>query len=265
MKRWERYKPNMSETIKLSDLIEVLECPVCTGLPRTQAVYQCANGHTLCEVCRKRLREKVCPSCRQPLGEIRNRTIEKIMESIITYHCRFTKLGCTQSMTKENLTEHEEHCGFRYVSYPSTLSSFEISLAKLTPKLKARKGITLKGSGKVHFETISEEKKAVKVEWNPVHIRCKKKDFFFLLSYDGINYHAWMYFAGTIEETKQFQCLIEIYRSHQTVGERITYTGPATSMDVKVEKNPVISIDNETIKSVIENNTLKIRLNVSKL
>lgn len=41
-------------------LSEELECPVCCQLPRNPPVYQCENGHLICQVCKPKMNE-ICP------------------------------------------------------------------------------------------------------------------------------------------------------------------------------------------------------------
>ena len=63
----------VEDSLKLSVLQEVLECPVCYSVPRESPIYQCTNGHIVCKDCYRQL--TVCHSCRQPLAENRNLVI----------------------------------------------------------------------------------------------------------------------------------------------------------------------------------------------
>jgi len=53
------------------------ECPVCLEVPQKPPVYQCRNGHCVCSDCKVMLVR--CPECRIFLGNIRNRTLEKLL------------------------------------------------------------------------------------------------------------------------------------------------------------------------------------------
>ena len=57
-----------------SDLASLFECPVCFDyvLP---PILQCQSGHLVCSHCRPKL--SCCPTCRGPLGNIRNLGMEK--------------------------------------------------------------------------------------------------------------------------------------------------------------------------------------------
>lgn len=64
----------------------LLECPVCLELawpPRR--IYQCREGHIICEVCKANPALKVCPMCRIPLANnltSRNRQLEELARSL---------------------------------------------------------------------------------------------------------------------------------------------------------------------------------------
>ena len=117
-------EPISSKTIQLSSLLEILECPVCCNVPRSPPVFQCSNGHMVCQDCRPKL--AVCHSCREPQDEIRNRALERLLD-IIPLECSFAKNGCNGSMTGENLHEHEKQCQFRFGLLPKCESHFQIA------------------------------------------------------------------------------------------------------------------------------------------
>ncbi|CAK9825738.1 E3 ubiquitin-protein ligase SIAH1B [Anthophora retusa] len=58
-----------------TDLASLFECPVCFDyvLP---PILQCQSGHLVCSNCRPKL--NCCPTCRGPLGNIRNLAMEKV-------------------------------------------------------------------------------------------------------------------------------------------------------------------------------------------
>ena len=58
-----------------NDLASLFECPVCFDyvLP---PILQCQSGHLVCANCRPKL--TCCPTCRGPLGNIRNLGMEKV-------------------------------------------------------------------------------------------------------------------------------------------------------------------------------------------
>jgi ankyrin repeat protein len=72
----ERWPERWPETLakSMADILHILEaardgsCPVCYKLmtPPMQ-IFGCGNGHKICGVCRPRLQDQRCPSCRRPL------------------------------------------------------------------------------------------------------------------------------------------------------------------------------------------------------
>ena len=62
---------------------EDLECPVCRDVPKSLPIYQCLQGHIICNSCYPKLNN--CPVCRVILKslfspQIRALTVEKILQ-----------------------------------------------------------------------------------------------------------------------------------------------------------------------------------------
>lgn len=87
---------------------ECLKCPVCPDYPRKE-VYQCFNGHIVCNLCYARLTN--CPICRVTYGrKIRNLIAEALLDTI-THNCSFRAHGCWRTNIPRNqLTAHEIQC-----------------------------------------------------------------------------------------------------------------------------------------------------------
>jgi len=57
------------------------DCPVCLTSLANKRIYQCSNGHHVCQECKRNPHLKVCPTCRQKLvGRATN--MEQFLESI---------------------------------------------------------------------------------------------------------------------------------------------------------------------------------------
>lgn len=98
--------------VTLSGMLEVLttEGDCC--------VTQCENGHSLCWGCCKKLK-KACPSCEKPVGSIRNRTVERIMESV-EVSCKNAPHGCKELLKISGREVHEEVlCEYRPFRCPA--------------------------------------------------------------------------------------------------------------------------------------------------
>ena len=94
------------------DLVNLFECPVCFdyALP---PILQCQSGHIVCSQCRMKLSS--CPTCRGPLGNIRNLGMEKVADTIL-FPCKYQNNGCTLTLIHKTKLEHEDSCDFRPVS-----------------------------------------------------------------------------------------------------------------------------------------------------
>lgn len=73
-----------------ADLASLFECPVCFDyvLP---PILQCQSGHLVCSSCRPKL--TCCPTCRGPLGNIRNLAMEKVAGNVM-FPCKHSATGC---------------------------------------------------------------------------------------------------------------------------------------------------------------------------
>ena len=58
----------------------MLECPICLDTADKPPIYQCPEGHLLCEDCNARLVD--CPQCGHALMNSRNRTAEDLAEKL---------------------------------------------------------------------------------------------------------------------------------------------------------------------------------------
>ena len=70
----------MTDTkITLSELQvkEDLNCPVCWETPKSAPVFQCPNGHLVCNQCHPKLQK--CPICQVPLAKIRSLICEQLL------------------------------------------------------------------------------------------------------------------------------------------------------------------------------------------
>uniref|UniRef100_A0A8C4RX28 E3 ubiquitin-protein ligase n=1 Tax=Erpetoichthys calabaricus TaxID=27687 RepID=A0A8C4RX28_ERPCA len=116
-----------------SDLANLFECPVCFDfvLP---PILQCRSGHLVCSNCRPKL--TCCPTCRGPLGSIRNLAMEKVAHFVM-FPCRYALLGCKVALAHSEKVDHEELCEFRPYSCPCPGASckWQGSLDDIIPHL----------------------------------------------------------------------------------------------------------------------------------
>ncbi|XP_048566793.1 E3 ubiquitin-protein ligase SINA-like 7 [Triticum urartu] len=96
--------------------MDTLECDICF-LPFESQVFSCKNGHAACAKCCISMHRK-CPSCSEPIGDLRCRAMEKILAGM-TRPCRFKKHGCGETVRYTEARAHEEEaCLFAPHSCP---------------------------------------------------------------------------------------------------------------------------------------------------
>ena len=96
---------------------DLTHCPVCMDWHRGD-IFQCPEGHLLCGPCKAGLQNDACPSCRSPLGSIRARAVEKMLQAVMM-PCRWHENGCTETGTSAARTKHEAACEFKRYTCPA--------------------------------------------------------------------------------------------------------------------------------------------------
>uniref|UniRef100_A0A0D3CYF3 RING-type E3 ubiquitin transferase n=1 Tax=Brassica oleracea var. oleracea TaxID=109376 RepID=A0A0D3CYF3_BRAOL len=117
-----RYVGSSSSTsspVKLNSS-EILDCPTCLE-PLRGPIYQCVNGHITCSPCLPRV-YKQCPVCRIPIGNIRCRAMEMVIESSAV-PCRYAIYGCKET-TLYGDQAHEKVCPYIRCQCPVTNCSY---------------------------------------------------------------------------------------------------------------------------------------------
>ncbi|CAN7087025.1 unnamed protein product [Brassica oleracea var. botrytis] len=108
-----------SSPVKLNTS-EILDCPTCLE-PLRGPIYQCVNGHITCSPCLPRV-YKQCPVCRIPIGNIRCRAMEMVIESSAV-PCRYAIYGCKET-TLYGDQAHEKVCPYIRCQCPVTNCSY---------------------------------------------------------------------------------------------------------------------------------------------
>uniref|UniRef100_A0A1E1XGR1 E3 ubiquitin-protein ligase n=1 Tax=Amblyomma aureolatum TaxID=187763 RepID=A0A1E1XGR1_9ACAR len=92
----------------------LLDCTVCSELV-LPPIHQCPNGHLLCSSCREKVDD--CPTCREPMGNIRNLQLEKAVRKM-SFCCKYKDCGCPLKLPLTDHVWHDEVCEFRPVPCP---------------------------------------------------------------------------------------------------------------------------------------------------
>ena len=142
---------------------EDLKCPVCVDVPVSLPIFQCFNGHIMCNSCFPKLES--CPVCRVDLIlPIRALTAENIWRKMLQ-ECKHK--GCNQQIQLRYIEEHENTCDMR-PSCPMLICEkrfAELSLLqnhmKTHPRLQCsicKKAFPQKKDLKTHLRFHDEEK-----------------------------------------------------------------------------------------------------------
>ena len=124
--------PGSDSPIQLTNLFE---CPVCYEyiLP---PILQCESGHLVCSKCHPKLGS--CPSCRRPLGNVRNLAMEKVAEQV-TFPCKYAFNGCPEKFFYPIKENHEDSCLYRpyLCPCPGTNCTWQGGVEDVLPHLKS--------------------------------------------------------------------------------------------------------------------------------
>ena len=92
VEQFERFKKSHCEDT-VPNIDSAFDCPVCYEMmapPRR--IFECKNGHLICEFCEKRPEIKTCPTCRGNLGRRGQRKRSLAMESVVELYCKKLKM-----------------------------------------------------------------------------------------------------------------------------------------------------------------------------
>lgn len=203
-----------------SEIKSLFECPICFDYA-TPPIYQCQNGHLVCQVCSSKIAH--CPTCRVPISNpsIRNLQLDRLANTF-QFPCKYNFNGCEWKSYWFKKREHEEHCDF--ISYtcpcPGTACKWSGLLTEVMPHLSdCHKSITtLSGEDIVFLATDINLKGAV--DWVMIQ-SCYSHHFLLVLEKQELKSGQQQFFAvvqliGSQKEAEQFKYKLEL--SSNTAG-----------------------------------------------
>ncbi|XP_022997789.1 E3 ubiquitin-protein ligase SINA-like 10 isoform X1 [Cucurbita maxima] len=120
---------------KLWIMIKIKE--ICRSFEQLLAkIVECENGHISCSSCCSKVHNK-CPSCSLPIGYMRCRAIEKVLESI-KMPCQNSRYGCKTTTNLNQINEHETLCPYQPCSCPLSDCSYVDSAEHLGSHFRKR-------------------------------------------------------------------------------------------------------------------------------
>ncbi|UJR36360.1 hypothetical protein I4U23_029086 [Adineta vaga] len=243
------------------DLVNLFECPVCFdyALP---PILQCQSGHIVCSQCRQKLSS--CPTCRGPLGNIRNLGMEKVADTIL-FPCKYQTNGCLISLMHKHKLEHEDGCDFRPYMCPCPGASckWQGSLENVMQHLwLAHKSITtLQGEDIVFLATDITLPGAV--DWVMMQ-SCFGHHFMLVLEKQEQQFFAIVQLIGTRQQAEKFVYRLELNGNKR----RLTWESTPKSIHEGIQQAILLSdclvFDGATALLFSENGNLAINIIMKK-
>ncbi|XP_066569573.1 E3 ubiquitin-protein ligase Siah1 isoform X1 [Amia ocellicauda] len=252
-------------TASNNDLASLFECPVCFDyvLP---PILQCQSGHLVCSNCRPKL--TCCPTCRGPLGSIRNLAMEKVANSVL-FPCKYASSGCEVTLPHTEKAEHEELCEFRPYSCPCPGASckWQGSLDAVMPHLMHQhKSITtLQGEDIVFLATDINLPGAV--DWVMMQ-SCFGFHFMLVLEkqekYDGHQqFFAIVQLIGTRKQAENFAYRLELNGHRRRLTWEATPRSIHEGIATAIMNSDCLVFDTSIAQLFAENGNLGINVTIS--
>ncbi|KAJ8344267.1 hypothetical protein SKAU_G00315960 [Synaphobranchus kaupii] len=252
-------------TASNNELASLFECPVCFDyvLP---PILQCQSGHLVCSNCRPKL--TCCPTCRGPLGSIRNLAMEKVANSVL-FPCKYASSGCEVTLPHTEKAEHEELCEFRPYSCPCPGASckWQGSLDAVMPHLMHQhKSITtLQGEDIVFLATDINLPGAV--DWVMMQ-SCFGFHFMLVLEkqekYDGHQqFFAIVQLIGTRKQAENFAYRLELNGHRRRLAWEATPRSIHEGIATAIMNSDCLVFDTSIAQLFAENGNLGINVTIS--
>jgi len=207
-----------------------LECPVCLESIQDPPIYLCEKGHPLCQTCREPLKtqEKPCPVCREKLTDVRNVTVESMLEELPKTKCK--NEGCAFQRSNVQLVKsHENKCTERPIKCEICLEP--IALSKLVGHLESKHDKALIGNP----PKLGEEwwlwsilEKGITYQTPLRKVDDDLQFIFNRVSYDENVWMFWVSFCGPQEGANEYEYTVKIASSAATKAGRSEFLASAT-------------------------------------
>eukprot|EP00941_MAST-03F_sp_MAST-3F-sp1_P004857 g4857.t1 len=210
-------------------LSSILECPVCLDMI-TPPIYQCPEGHLICPDCRENCTNK-CPTCRAPLGNIRNRALEKCVENR-KISCKFKLFGCPERVAYSEAKNHAKTCKFRPYMCPRSRSNCNWSgkLEDVVPHLCTRHNMKVVNPKSNHAlenvinETYSNPDGVKGAVWEGPIVKSATGNCHFIIHFEqrpNGQYVSFVRFIGSKDDAKKYTYHLQCARN----GRKIRWQG----------------------------------------
>ena len=267
-----RFSGSTESLFSISEIEDALECVICLEFPKNTPVFQCENGHVLCNTCHGRVTS--CPSCRVRLGRIRCLAVEKVIAKF-GGPCKFSSYGCNARLPHELLMSHETICDWKPVPCPSPNCKEVVPISKMSQHLERWANTHELVKGDVPRDTImwgcimdvikSNGSKKLGI----VRLMLDGRYFLSLCWRNSVAVGRWyvcVYALGPINEATIFQYTAKLKNCN--TNEEYKYKGPCLhlghSREYVQSYEPCLTFSDEIAKRICEDDRLTISFEVRR-
>lgn len=217
-----------------------LECLICMEVPTKAPIYQCEEGHILCEECYELRKggENTCPTCKVTLSGIRCRMAEKLLSKLPS-RCRYSNgnsNGCEVELMSDDLAKHEKVCSHRPIACLDLQCREEIKIMDFVKHLEEHE-ITDQPTDTTSVTLPDYEKAKSYLQCPSTHFKVEEDDFYLVLvrTKKGLWY---LWICGVpAQVSEKYKYKIEM--KSENLKERYEYQGECSSLDLHPVKTMI--------------------------
>ena len=208
-------------TDKEQSLLNHLECPVCLDY-MTPPIILCANGHKLCEICRKEV--TTCPNCRGNFVTTRNLALEDLARQVM-YPCKYRSYGCAEIFEHDKIVGHQATCLYSQQVCP--VAKLAIGTCSWTGSRKDIKGHLQENHLEVCCEYVEGEVKFIHKLDTYMKLFCfifaYNEVFFSLFHWEISIFYIVLLYVGPSENAAEYKYKVEFVNKDDTEGVTVMH------------------------------------------
>ena len=238
-----RHVEDFEGKVNLKYLLEMLKCFRCRIKPTRRPIWQCQNGHIICDDCFSTLLFPCCDICKSYYLSPQYRSlIAETWLSFLDKPCRFSNHGCKVMI--RDLSDHEkEDCIYREVKCIFINCYEKVTIAKLKEHLEEDKKYhhSLSAPLESNLGEVQHKMEAylnlptnfngnINIAWHKISFLKLDNIYNFIPvcwagKFHG-NYVFWVYYLGLPKEIKKFAFKLRLFSLQ--CSKEITVTYPIT-------------------------------------
>ena len=193
------------------------ECKICLGSLYGK-IWQCQNGHVICERCDEKIGNKPCPTCRNASIKSRNIALENIVKDI-NIACPYKDYGCKHECSMGDMQSHAVSCTLRECKCPingcNVLLDTPMSLVEHINKSHSQVH-TIKSDSVVRSYIVPVDQITEMLVWTPTIIEAQNRKFIAFFRKTFNNFMCSVYEIRDRKTESNYVCTIKIANRHNT-------------------------------------------------